>query len=334
MLAQIRKHKWFIIVLFFSVFMAFSRFHKGEIQQDNYVGYAGFLPLDVSNISFYDSRLLPRLPILIYLLHFVTGNYYVAGYLLTLVSVAGCYYLLYKLTKTTLSFLPLVFPPIMLNLASLIDTEFPFIFLTLLALFLFKKQSYKWAFLLVGVSIWFRLSGLAILSGIFIFMLAQKQLKRFLVNLPYFLIPVSLLCLYNVYYFGSQNPLYQIFAYEALHPSRISFGIIQLLTDIVRAARWHWYRILISGIFYTAFYFWVYWKSAKSRGLEFWILTAFYIFTLGINLVPFLENLGRYLAHYSYFLASLLQKGQKFINYPYFFGNVGWGSTPLACEAQ
>lgn len=296
MLTQIRKHKGFIIVLFLSVFLVFFRFNKGTIQQDNYVGYAEFLPSRVSNISFYDSRLLPGLPILIYFLHFITGDYYVAGYLVTLISVVGCYWLLYKLTKSTLSFLPLVFPPIMLNLASLIDTEFPFVFLTIFAYFLFKKEKLKWAFLLIGFSVWFRLVGFAFLGGVFVYMFLKKSTKMFLLNLPYLLIPVILLCVYNIHYFGSQNPFYQLFTYEALHPSRISIGFIQLIQDLTRAFRWGWYRILTSGIFYIFVFVSLYFKAYKTKNLEFWIITGIYLFTLTVNLVPFLENLGRYLA--------------------------------------
>ncbi len=296
MLTQIRKHKWFIIVLFLSVFLVFFRFNKGIIQQDNYVGYAEFLPSRVSSIPYYDSRLLPALPILIYILHFITGDYYVAGYLVTLVSVVGCYWLLYKLTKSTLSFIPLIFPPVMLNLASLIDTEIPFIFLIILAYSLIKKGNLKWAFLFIGFSVWFRLVGLAILGGITIYMFLKKRLRTFFLNLPYFAIPVILLCVYNIHYFGSQNPFYQLFTYEILHPGRISVGFIQLIQDLTRAFRWGWYRILTSGIFYIFVFVSLYFKAYKTKNLEFWIITGIYLFTLTVNLVPFLENLGRYLA--------------------------------------
>ena len=296
MLTKILKHKWFIISIFFAVLLVFFRFDKGEIQQDNYIGYAEYLPSDVSNISFYDSRLLPGLPILIYLLHIITGNYYIAGYLLILASVVACYFLLYKLTKSTLSFLPLIFPPIMLNLASLIDTEFPFIFFAILTCYLFKKVSLKWGFLILGLSVWFRLVGFAVLGGVFIYMLLKKRIKVFFLNLPYFLIPVLLLCLYNIHYFGAQNPFYQLITYEALHPGRISVGFIQLIQDLTRAFRWGWYRILVSGIFYIFIFVYLFFKACKTKDLEFWIITSIYLFTLSVNLVPFLENLGRYLA--------------------------------------
>ncbi len=296
MLTKIYKHKLFILCVIISVFLAFIRFNNGIVQQDNYVGYSETLPLNVGKISFFESRLLPGLPIVIYLLHFITGNSFLAGYVVVILSLIGSYVLLYKLTGSKYSFLPLIFPPILLNLSSLIDTEMPFVFLMLLAIYFYKKDLFRWAFLVLGISVTFRIAGIAIFAGMVFYMIMTKKIKKAVLNLPYFLIPVVLLVIYNVYFFGIKNPFYQLFTYEALHPSRISFGMGQLFYDLIRAARWHWYRILLSGFFYITFYICLYWKALKSRGLEFWIITAFYIFTLGINLVPFLENLGRYLA--------------------------------------
>lgn len=296
MITRISKHKWFILSLILSILLMFLRFGNGDIQQDNYIGYAKALPASIDSISFYESRLLPGLPILIYLLNFVTKNFFLAGYLVTIIAFIGSYYLLYKLTRSKLSFLPLVFPPILLNLASLIDTEFPFIFLVLFAYFLIKKREIPLAFLIIGISVWFRLAGIAILAGVFIYMTFRKEIGKFLLNLPFFMFPVVMLIIFNVCLFGSQNPFYQIFAYEALHPGRISLGIFQLGYDLVRALRWHWYRIFFSGLLYIIFYFVFWFKSIQIKSLKFWLITGIYFFTLAINLVPFLENIGRYLA--------------------------------------
>jgi hypothetical protein len=290
------KHKWLVISLILAVFLMFFRFSHGTVQQDNYVGYARTLPLSVNTISFFDSRLFPGLPILIYVFGVLTRNLYVAGYLITLFAFTGSYYLLYKITGSRLSVLPLVFPPILLNLASLIDTEFPFIFLTLLGYYLIKHKKYSWAFCIFGLSIWFRLAGAALLAGIFIYFLVSKKLMKFFIYLPYFLIPVILLLVYNAHFFGSGNMFYQLSTYEALHPGRISIGIIQLGSDLIRAARWHWYRILASGLCYIILFTVLWIKSINIKSLEFWLITGLYLFTLIINLVPFLENLGRYLA--------------------------------------
>lgn len=279
-----------------SVFLMFFRFSHGIIQQDNYTGYAQALPDSVSKISFFESRLFPGLPILIYLATFLVQNYYLAGYLITSLSFIGSYFLLYKLTNSKLSILPLVFPPVLLNIASLIDTEFPFIFLILLGYFLIKKEKFAWAFMAIGLSVWFRLAGVAVMAGVFMYFLIEKRLRKFVTYLPYFLIPVAAFLIYNVYFFGPANPFYQVFTYKALHPARISLGVIQLAEDLLRAFRWGWYRILISGLAYMLLFAVLWVKSIKIRSLPFWIITGIYFFTLTVNLVPFLENLGRYLA--------------------------------------
>ncbi len=284
-----------MITLVLAVFLAFFRFNHGVVQQDNYIGYAQSLPSSVNKISFFDSRLFPGLPILISLTASVVRNYYLAGYLITLLSFAGSYFLLYKITNTGLSILPLIFPPILFNLASIIDTEFPFIFLIILGYFFIKKEKFAWAFLAFGLSVWFRLAGIAVVFGIFIYFLIMKDLKRFITYIPYFLVPVVILLIYNVHFFGANNPFYQLTTYESLHPRRISIGVVQLGEDLVRAYRWGWYRILLSGLAYVLLFAVLWLKSIKIRSIEFWMITGIYVFTLTVNLVPFLENLGRYL---------------------------------------
>ena len=276
--------------------MALFRFIHGTVQQDNYVGYAQMFPGSIGKILFFDSRLFPGLPILIYLTNFFVRNFYFASYLITILSFSGSYFLLYKITNSKLSFLPLVFPPIMLNLASLIDTELPFIFLILLAYSLIKNKKQALAFLIIGISVWFRLAGFAVIFGVFIYFVLKKDIKKFLKMLPFFAIPVLGLFIYNSYYFGPRNIFYQLFTYEALHPGRIDIGFVQLGADLIRAFRWHWYRIFFSGLFYIIFFAVAWMKAVKLKGLEFWIITSMYIFVLAVNLVPFLENLGRYLA--------------------------------------
>jgi hypothetical protein len=285
-----------MISLILAVFLMFFRFSHGVIQQDNYVGYAKILPFSVGNVSFFDSRLFPGLPILIYLFGLITRNFYIAGYLITFLSFVGSYYLLYKITSSKLSILPLIFPPILLNLVTLIDTEFPFIFLIILGYYLIKNKKFALAFAVLGISVWFRLAGIALMFGVFLYFWIEKRLTKFFIYLPYFLIPIAFLLIYNVHFFGPKNILYQLSTYEALHSGRISFGIIQLGADLIRAIRWHWYRVFLSGLFYIALFAVLWVKSIKFKSLTFWMITGFYIFTLSINLVPFLENLGRYLA--------------------------------------
>jgi len=123
-----KKHWLPFLSLVLAVLLAYFRFSNGIIQQDNYVSYATYLPNSINQISFFDSRLFPGLPILIYVVAFFLNNYYLSGYVLMIASFIGSYILLYKMTKSNLSIIPLIFPPIMLNLATLINTEYPFIF--------------------------------------------------------------------------------------------------------------------------------------------------------------------------------------------------------------
>ncbi len=296
MLKNINKHKWFLISLVLTIVLICIRYSHSVVQQDNYLGYSQHLPFGVKDISFYDSRLFPGLPILIYLANLALKNVFISGYLITLAAFAGSYIFLYKITKSPLSVLPLIFPPILLNLASLIDTEFPFIFLTILGIWAIKKRRYWLGFLVIGFSVWFRLSGIAVLGGVLIYLFLEKKTAFFFKNIIFFLLPIALFMLYNYFFYGSGNLFYQIFTYEALHPARINIGLIQLLEDLVRALRWHWYRIFFSGLFYIIFYSWLWLKSFKTKTLEFWIITLIYFYVLSVNLVPFLENLGRYLA--------------------------------------
>lgn len=296
MLEKIYRHKWFFISFFLAVLLAFLRHRAGVTQQDNYISYASYLPFSIRNISFYDSRLFPGLPILIYLANFIFHNSFISGYFIVLASFAWSYVILYKITRSRLSILPLIFPPILLNLGSLIDTELPFIFLMLSGLWFFKKEKYWLAFLILGFSVWFRLLGVVVLGGIFVYLFLEKKLSLFFRGLPFFAFPVVLFLLYNSHFYGPQGLFYQLSAYEALHPGRISMGLAQLFTDLVRSYRWGWFRIFVSGLAYIVLYTYLWLKSLGKNTAEFWIATAIYIFILSVNLVPFLENLGRYLA--------------------------------------
>jgi hypothetical protein len=297
--SSIRQHKWFFISLILAIIVAFIRFHRGIIQQDNYLDYARVFP-DIFKLSFSDTRLFPGLPLLILFINFFVNNLTISGYLVTFMSFTGSYLLLYKMTGSRLSFLFLVFPPILFNLTSLVDTEMPFIFLLLLGVYFLRKNKAFLSFFILGISLWFRLAALGILFGLFLFLLTSKSIRRFFINLPYFLIPALTLFIYDVHFFGPTNFFYQFFFLRNLIASgTMSIGILQLGSDLVRSFQWHWYRIFFSGFFYVVFYSAFYimsFKKLKEHALEFWLLTGFYSFTLIYSFVPFLEGLGRYLA--------------------------------------
>lgn len=289
-------HKFFFLSLVLVVILDLFRFKSGIVQQDNYVGYAMVLPSPTSQLSFYDSRLFPGLPIVISLFSRAFINPFLIGYIVAAASFAGSYFLVYKMTDSKLSVLPLIFPPILLNLATIISSEMPFIFLTLLALLFAKKRSFSLAFLAIGISVWFRLAGVGVFFGVFVYLFLTKKFRELSLALPYFLLPVSGLLIYNFLMFGSKGIFYQLATYRELVVGRSNVVIIQLALDVLRALRWHWFRILISGLFYIIFLSYVLIKSIKLGRLEFWLIAGLYLFTLSFGAVPFLENLGRYLA--------------------------------------
>lgn len=274
------------------------RFHQGIIQQDNYLGYANSLVNGLKDISYFDSRLFPGLPLIIYLLNLIFGNTLLCGYLAVFSAFIGSYIILYKLTGSTNSFIPLIFPPVMLSQASLIATEFPVIFIMLLSLYFFKKGKFALAVLFSAFGFWIR--AIAVIPGIVIFVwLLYKNGKNAMKYLPYLLLPFVLLAVFNLHFFGSGNLFQQFMAYRQLGVGTL--GITQILSDIPRAWRWEWYRIFASGIFYFSLSIFMFAATLKRKISIFdkilsATLLASLLFIFSLNSVPFLENLGRYLA--------------------------------------
>jgi len=298
---MLKIHWKFIVVCIILLAISIIRFQKGEVQQDNYLGYAASLPSGLKNISFFDSRLFPGLPIIIFTLNLIINNNTISGYLAVFLAFIGSYSILYKLTGSKLSFLPLIFPPVMLSQATLVATEIPTLFIILLTLYLFKKKQFALALFLSSFGFWIRavaiVPGLVILVYLFI-----KSGKKALKYLPYFFLPLVLLMLFNSHFFGLKDFFHQFFAYKAAGINTL--GIIQVLADIPRSYRWGWYRIFVSGVCYFSLSLFMLSKSVlefkKEREIfnriVFIIFMASLAFIYSLNSVPFLENLGRFLA--------------------------------------
>lgn len=286
------EHKWLFVSLILAVLLAFIRYSHNNIQQDDYVAYAVGFPNNLGDLSFY----FPGLPLLIRFLIPVFRSPYLAGYFVALTSFCGSYILLYKMTGSKLSILPLIFPPIMFNLATIVGSDMPFVFIILLAIYFMKKKYLPLAFFVIGISIWFRLAGIGVFFGVFVYHLVAKKMREFFVALPYFLVPIVGLMIYNSILFGPGNIFYQVVTYRRVAGSRAHIAAIQLGFDVLRAYRWHWFRVLASGLFYIAFYASTLVYAFKLKSAEFWIMLGLYLFTLSLGPTPFLENLGRYLA--------------------------------------
>ena len=211
------------------------------------------------------------------------------------------YIILYKITGSKLSFLPLLFPPVMLSQSTLVATEIPAIFFILLSIYLFKKQKFAISILVSALGFWIR--PVAIISAvvIFIYLLTKNKIKA-VKYLPFFLLPIVLLLLFNSHFFGSNDPFHQFTAYRNLGVGTL--GITQIFADIPRALRWGWYRIFASGVFYFSLAIFLLTSTLMEikKRTEVFIkivsmaLLASLLFIFSLNSVPFLENLGRYLA--------------------------------------
>lgn len=294
-------HWGFIVSLIVIFGLSYLRFQRGEIQQDNYLGYAAAIKDRLSQLADVDRRLFPGLPLVILLGKYFLGSYAASGYLAVFSAFFGSYFILYKLTGSKYSFLPLVFPPALLNQASIIATDFPVLFLILLGFYLFKKEKYGLAFFIFGLSVWIRAVGTFAFLGILIFLVWQKKLAIIKHYLAFFIIPVFLLGLYNLYLFGFFGFLHPYLIYY--QGGKVTLGFLQLFWDIPRAFRWGWYRIFISGTAYVVLFLtllgYTIQDFLKSRYKEnstiyFMIWTiAFFLLILGFT--PYLENFGRYL---------------------------------------
>jgi hypothetical protein len=296
-----KTHWRFFVVCLILVAVMALRFHQGQVQQDNYLGYTSSLVGGLKNISFFDSRLFPGFPAIIYIINLILGNILLSGYLAVFSAFIGSYILLYKLTGSSLSFLPLIFPPVMLNQATLVATEMPAIFLILLCLYLFKRQKFALSILVSAFGFWIRPVAIIPADVIFIYLLIKNKIKV-IKYLPFFLLPVVLLLLFNLNFFGSNDLFHQFKAYRSLGVGTL--GIVQIFADIPRSLRWGWYRIFVSGILYfssavlllTGALIEIKKKADVFVKIVAFTLLASLLFIFSFNSVPFLENLGRYLA--------------------------------------
>lgn len=296
-----KTHWRFFVICLVLIVVTIFRFNHGQIQQDNYLGYASSLAQGLKDISFFDSRLFPGLPIIIYLINLILGDPFLSGYLVVFSAFIGSYIILYKLTGSTNSFIPLIFPPVMLSQASLIATEMPVIFFILLSIYLLSRKKYALAVLISAFGFWIR--PVAIIPGLIIFAyLVFKKGRKTIKYLPFLLLPVTLLLLFNLHFFDSNDLFHQFTTYRKLGVGTL--GITQIFADIPRSWKWGWYRIFASGVFYFSVAIFLLASTLmeiKKRTQVFdkivsMTFLASLLFIFSVNSVPFLENLGRYLA--------------------------------------
>lgn len=295
------KHWPIFPITLIVVILSLIRFSRGEVQQDNYIGYAISLKHGLKDLSLFDTRLFPGLPILIYLFgSLFAGNFILAGYLIIFLAFIGSYILLHRTIGSRFSFFSLVFPPIMLSQATLVATEYPFIFFILLAVNWLKAKKYPLAFVALGLSVWFRPAGAVAAAAVLFYLLLRGNMRAMLLSIPYFLLPVISLGLYFSFFFGISNIFLPLISYANF--AKPVLGIVQLALDLPRAVKWGWYRIFLSGTFYLVFYIALLLSTLRDykkkqtafRSLVLLIILFMSAFVFLLGFVPELENLGRF----------------------------------------
>jgi len=310
----------FLAVLFLHgiLFLFLKNYPPFGIQQENFLGYAHALRSgDFANaISWYDSRLFPGLSFLIFLLNFVTQNGFISGLLIILISLSLIYFIAdHFIQKPIYSLWLTVFPPIVFEQTSKISTELVLIALLMLFYYFFTKEKYLFSSLISSYATIIRPISICAFLPLFLYLLRSQQKKLAAKALLIFLIFPLFLALFNLYHWGAV--FHQAAVYRGI--DRPSLGFIQWLLDIRRTIAWGQWRILLSGLAYSCFTFFLIFRILKEkkdflvRGDNFlvktWaVLTMVFIFSIGPT--PFLEYLSRFsavffplvlLANYNYF---------------------------------
>lgn len=300
-----KKHSIFFLTLIIVVTIGFFRQSKGIVQQDNYVGYAHYLSTDFSQITHYDSRLYAGLPILINFFNLIFNNSYVSGLIISYLLFTASYFVLYAITKSKYSFIPLIFPPIMLSQVTKIATEFPAIFLFLCSIYFMKKENWRMSFLTLGSTIWFRHNIIPLLPVYLYFRLKQTGFKNIITESLWFVLSVVLFFYFNAVILQTGNPLYPYTTYLSIETQRYVFGFWQLIEDFFINIKGGDLRIVFSGSVYFLLICLLFYKSyqkvfaGKNIFLRkmFVIVAALLIFNLSLGYNPFLSEYSRYMVY-------------------------------------
>lgn len=308
-----------VLVLHGILFLFFKNYTSFGIQQENFLEYARALRSGefLNIISRYDSRLFPGLPFLIFLLSLFTQSEFFSGILIIIISLSLIYFITYHFTqKPIYSIWLTLFPPIVFEQTSKISTEIVVIAFWMLVYYFFTKKEYLGSSLISGYAAIIRPISFCAVLPLFLYLFKTKRKKEAAGSLVIFLIFPLLLVLFNFYHWGVV--FHQGAIYRAI--DRPTLGLIQWLLDIRRTISWGQWRILLSGLVYSCFAFFLVLKTLKTKKdflvkddnffIKTWaVLTMIFIFLIGPT--PFLEYLSRFLT--VFFPLILL------VNYNYFY---------------
>jgi len=112
-----------------------------------------------------------------------------------------------------------------------------------------------------------------------------------------------MLMAYNLFFFNSVSPFYQLFVYKEVSPYGNSIGFIQVINDVVRAYKWGQLSIFFSGIFYLGLFIYGIIKIVNHRvilhNIKYFFTacsgTFMILYVFSYSFTPFLENFARYL---------------------------------------
>ena len=271
-------------------------------QQEHYSQYAqSLIQGDFSFIPPEDLRLFPGLPFLIALFSYVSGDTYSAGLAVSFLSLVAIYMLSYFISKSPfLAFTVTIFPPIVFEQTSTVSTETVTIALIFTIIVLLNSTRVRLASFLSGFATIIRPVTICLYVSILIGLLRKRKYLSALISLIYFAFFPTMLIIFNTIFLHS--PLIQISKNNEV--GRGTFGIFQLLNDLVRAAIWGQWRIFFSGLAYLIFAVLLsvivfglrssfYPKTGKI--IKSWFMLSL-IFIFAIGPTPFLEESPRYLS--------------------------------------
>jgi hypothetical protein len=288
------------------------------LEQEHFLNYtvslkSGNFP---TGLSYADTRFFPGFPFVILIFSYITGNPAIAGLILTLISLVLIYLISYYFTKSPFySFWITIFPPIVFEQTSKISTEVLLIASFFLIYLFFVKKKYFYASLLAGFAVIVRPVALFIYLPIFIHLLRKKDLGKLVKSLFFVSIFPLVFVIFNLNFFG--DIFYQIKANAQV--GEASFSFLQIFIDIYKNILMGNWRIIISGLAYVAFSFFLFYRILRERSdfmfygdglfIKLWTVGTF-LFVYSVGPLQFLAEIRRFLA--VFFPLALV------INYRYF----------------
>jgi len=282
---------------------ALIRRSGSQILEDNYVGYALSLTHKLDDLTYYDSRLFPGFPIMIYLFNLFINNPHISAYVIVFLTAILSYLLLGAINESKENLFIFLFPPIMLDIATKITNEYFSILLILLSVYLFFNGRFSLSAFTSGLSMWVRPIGALLFPSLLISLFIYKKDKITPKLFLSFFLPVLMLMAYNLFFFNSVSPFYQLFVYKEVSPYGNSIGFIQVINDVVRAYKWGQLSIFFSGIFYLGLFIYGIIKIVNHRvilhNIKYFFTacsgTFMILYVFSYSFTPFLENFARYL---------------------------------------